>query len=87
MYSIHDTYMAGMQRLLGTSEKYVNPNYGSAFVFELRKDSRQKYFVRVLNKNTVYPGVIRLNEVKINGKICKMCKRNSFDWFYLIFNF
>ena len=46
--------MAAMQRLLGTSDKFVNPNFGSAFIFELRMDKRNNYFVRVLNKNTIF---------------------------------
>jgi hypothetical protein len=61
--------MAAMQRLLGTSDKFVNPNFGSAFIFELRMDKRRNYFVRVLNKNTIYPGAIRFDPVKIEGKL------------------
>jgi hypothetical protein len=61
--------MAAMQRLLGTSEKFVNPNFGSAFIFELRQSKifRTQYYVRVLNKNTLYPGAISFDVVKIKG--------------------
>ena len=61
--------MAGMQKLLGTSDTFLNPNFGSAFIFELRKDKRHNYFVRVLNKNTLYPGAIRFDVVTIKGLI------------------
>jgi hypothetical protein len=60
--------MTAMKRLLGTSDTFVYPNYGSAFIFELRKDKRRNYFVRVLKKNTIYPGAIRFDPVKIEGK-------------------
>jgi hypothetical protein len=78
MFSQHDTYMAAMQRLLGTSDKFVNPNFGSAFIFELRMDKRRNYFVRVLNKNTIYPGAIRFDPVKIEGKlVCFYMKKDK----------
>jgi hypothetical protein len=75
--SQHDTYMTAMQRLLGTSDTFVNPNYGSAFIFELRKDENENYFVRVLKKNTIYPGAIRFDPVEIQGKL--IFKRNILD--------
>ena len=58
-----------MERLLGTSDTFVNPNFGSALIFELRMDKHRKYFVRVLSKNTIYPGAIRFDPVKIEGKL------------------
>ena len=65
----HDVYLAAMQRLLGTSEKYVNPNFGSAFIVELRQSKTfpDQYYVRVLNKNTLYPGAIRFDVVRVQG--------------------
>ncbi len=69
--------MTAMQRLLGTSDTFVNPNYGSAFIFELRMDKHRKYFVRVLKKNTIYPGAIRFDPVEIQGKL--IYKRNILD--------
>ena len=59
--------MAGMQKLLETSDKFINPNFGSAFIFELRRDRQYNYYVKVLNKNDVYPGMIHFNTVKMNG--------------------
>lgn len=56
-----------MQRLLGTSDTIVNPNFGAAFIFELRVDKRRNYFVRVLNKNTLYPGAVRFDVVNVKG--------------------
>lgn len=60
-----------MQRLLGTSDTYSNPKFGSAFIFELRKSllSTKEYYVRVLNKNTIYPGAIRFDAVTIKGNV------------------
>ena len=61
--------MAAMQRLLGTSSLFLNPNFGSAFIFELRRTNTglEKYFVKVLLKNSKYPGNIKLKPVKIQG--------------------
>ena len=70
-------YMTAMQRLLGTSDTFVNPNYGSAFIFELKMDENENYFVRVLKKNTIYPGAIRFDPVEIQGKL--IYKRNILD--------
>ena len=66
----HDNYMAGMQRLLGHSDTFVNPNFGSAYIFELRMSKLfyQDYFVRILLKNTVFPGLVKINEIKMRGK-------------------
>lgn len=40
-----------MQKLLGTSTNFVQPNFASSFVFELRTDSANNYYVKVLYKN------------------------------------
>ena len=66
-YGVHDNYIAGMQKILGTSETFVDPKFGSAFVFELRRDKCGKYFVKVFNKNDYYPGLVTLNPVKVKG--------------------
>ena len=56
-----------MQKLLGTSKDYVNPNFGSAYVFELRKDKCKNYFIKVLYKNDNYPGEVHMNPVRVRG--------------------
>jgi hypothetical protein len=67
-FSQHGKYMIAMQRLLGTSDTFFDTYYGSAFIFELRMDENGNYFVRVLKKNTIYPGAIRFDQVKIQSK-------------------
>ena len=66
-YGVHDNYNSGMQKLLETSDKFLNPNFASAYVFELRKDKCDNYFVKVLYKNDKYPGGVTLNPVVIRG--------------------
>lgn len=43
--------MSGLQKLLGTSRDFAQPNFASSFVFELRADSANNYFVHLLHKN------------------------------------
>ena len=59
-----------MQRLLAYSEpeEFLNPNFGSAFIFELHKDTSNNYFVKVLYKNDPYPQEINLIPFEIDGK-------------------
>ena len=64
-FATHDYFIGGMQKLLGTSNIFANPNFASAFVFELRKDKCDQYFVKVLYKNDVYPGGVILDPVKV----------------------
>ena len=76
-----------MQKLLGTSDTFLNPNFGSAFIFELRKDKHHNYFVRVLNKNTLYPGAIRFDVVTVKGLFFKLFLIKSMILYYMKNNF
>ena len=64
--------MTGIEKLLEFSNELTSPNYGAALVFELRKDKRNdEYFIKVLKKNSIYPGVTKFNQIKIKGLFLK----------------
>lgn len=71
MFSIkHDNALAGLQKLLGTSDEFSNPNFASAYIFELRKDEDGNYYVRLLHKNNKYPEEeIELTPVSVLSKL------------------
>lgn len=73
----HDNYIAGMQKLLNTSTNFVQPDFASGFVFELRQDSNGTYYVRVLFKNNKASEPIALNPVAIDGNIWFNIKHSS----------
>lgn len=59
--------MAGMQKILNTSTSFVQPNFASGFVFELRNDSSGNHYVQVLYKNNRFPDPDELNPVTVYG--------------------
>jgi hypothetical protein len=52
---------------LGTSDVFDNPNFASAYIFELRQAKCDKYYIRVLYKNDIYPGGVTMKPVTIKG--------------------
>jgi hypothetical protein len=56
-----------MQKILNTSTVFVQPHFGSSFVFELRNDTAGNLYVQVLYKNNKYPSPIELKPVAIYG--------------------
>lgn len=56
-----------MQKLLNTSTNFVQPNFASGFVFELRQDKFGKYYVQILSKNNEYPSPEVLEKATIYG--------------------
>ncbi len=83
--------MTGIEKLLEISNEISGPNYGAALVFELRKDKRNdEYFIKILKKNSIYPGVTKFNPIKIKGiflnfarYILKFCGAiESYDLFF-----
>ncbi len=70
MLGKHDNVLAGMQKLLETSDEFENPNFASAYVFELRRDAQERYYVQVLHKNNKYPDEeIKLSPVSVLGNL------------------
>lgn len=52
LFSSHDTYVAGMTKLLNLTLNIKQPNYASAIIMELRKSTKSdNYFVQVYMKN------------------------------------
>lgn len=65
IFGVHDNYVAGMQKLLNTSTEFIQPEFASGFVFELRKDSDNNYYVKVFYKNNKYPDPDELEPVTV----------------------
>ena len=82
VFGIHDNYYAGIQKLMSVSDEFVQPNYGSAFIFELRQDNCNNYYVRVLNKNTEYPAPISFVENTIEGNYFFLFFFNFLNYFF-----
>lgn len=60
--------MTGIEKLLEISNELTSSNFGAALVFELRKDKRNdEYFIKILKKNSIYPGVTIFKPIKIKG--------------------
>jgi len=57
-----------MQKLLDISDTFVQPNWACAFIFELRKDKHERFYVRILNKNQPYTDSIKFEPVAIKGE-------------------
>ncbi|CAF0785670.1 unnamed protein product [Brachionus calyciflorus] len=77
VYGVHDNNVAGMQKILNTSNKFVQPEFASGFVFELRKDVENNYYVQVFSKNNKFNEPNILSLVKVNG--CdELCPLNKF---------
>ncbi|CAF0770893.1 unnamed protein product [Brachionus calyciflorus] len=77
IYTVHDNYVSGMQKILNTSTNFVQPNFASGFVFELRNDTSGNYYIQVLYKNNKPWEPDHLTPVKVNG--CEfLCPLNQF---------
>lgn len=78
LYSGHDTYVAGLVKLLGLTSDLVQPPYASAVVLELRKQvNSESYFVQAYYKNNSATEPISFNLLTING--CDtLCPFNKF---------
>ena len=73
----HDNYVAGLQKLLNTSTQFLQPDFTSGFVFELRKDAAGNYYVQVFYKNNKANDPISLTQVTVYG--CDaICPYNKF---------
>lgn len=81
LYSGHDTYVAGLVKLLNLTEYIVQPPYTSAVVLELRRsiEDTSKYFVQCLYKNnTIYDENIEFKSFKIGNCSDYLCPLEEF---------
>lgn len=56
-----------MQKLLGFSDDYKNPEFASSYIFELRKDRESNFYVKVLFRNDKFNEGINYYPVVIKG--------------------
>lgn len=63
----HDTYVSAVQKILNTSDVFVQPEYVSGYIFELRNDTSGNFYVQVLYKNNKPNDPITFEPVTIYG--------------------
>ncbi|CAF0793743.1 unnamed protein product [Brachionus calyciflorus] len=89
LYGAFDYYLSGLQRLMSTTSKFTQPNFGAAFIFELRKDSNGNHFVQTLWKDNAFNESITFNPVNVLGCeiMCPVDKFRSLVSPYLVTSF
>ena len=78
IYSAHDNHILGFYKLLELNTEFVQPEYGSAIVLELRQsvENSADYFVQVYLKNNKASEPINLQLLKIAGLLFILVKKS-----------